>query len=107
MLQPTPPAIADSARAQASPPSLMSCADESLPARTASRTLAQAAATASISGWGSPISSSPRSFASSVPARVGEKGPSSPIVSPSSAKALPQAWAGSGSSPTMATTGVG
>jgi hypothetical protein len=63
-LQPTPPPIAHSARAQARPPSLMSWAEESLPARTASRTVAQAAATAATSGWGRPVSSSPRCLAS-------------------------------------------
>ena len=94
--QPTPPPIAHSARAQARPPSLTSWAEASRPARTASRTTAQAAATASTSGWGRPASSSPRCLASSEPASTGAKGPIRPIASPSRAKALPATRAGVG-----------
>ena len=53
--QPIPAPIADSARAQARPPSVTSWAEASRPARTASRTVAQAAATAAMSGCGSPV----------------------------------------------------
>src|SRR5437764_274745 len=68
-LAPIAPAMQHSAKATAKPPSAMSCALFSAPARTASRTLACASRTAcsslNVSG---PTGGSPRSFASSEPA---------------------------------------
>ena len=99
-------AIAHSASAQASPPSLTSWAATTTPARTESRTSSIASRTAPIDAPGSPRSRSPRSLASSEPAIDGAKGPTRAIASPS-VSAIPGARAGSGSSPTMPTTGVG
>ena len=48
----------------------------------------------------------PRCFSSSEPASDGSKGPIRAIASPSR-QFSPATWAGSGSSPTMPTTGVG
>ena len=64
---PSPPARQHSASATASPPSAMSWALESAPARTASRTASWAARTASMSTPSSPSGSGwPRSLASSL-----------------------------------------
>ena len=75
---------AHSASATARPPSAMSCALLSVPARTASRTASCAERTAEMSASGRPSgSASPRSFASSEPGSAGANGPTRPTASPS------------------------
>ena len=86
----------------------MSWAEESRPARTASRTVAQAAATAAMSGWGRPgveLAAQLRQLGAGE--GRGEGAEQGDRVALARRRRCRRRRAGSGSSPTMPTTGVG